>query len=51
MSDLLYKDEVFKLVGLCMEIHRELGKGQDAATLYDEVLAGTAVRTYGLEVT
>jgi GxxExxY protein len=32
MSDLLYKEEVFKLVGFCMEIHRELGKG------YDEVL-------------
>lgn len=29
MSDLLYKEEVFKLVGLCMEIHRELGKGHD----------------------
>ncbi|MGD0251397.1 MAG: GxxExxY protein [Verrucomicrobiota bacterium] len=32
MSDLLYKEEVFKLVGFCMEIHRELGKG------YDEVI-------------
>jgi GxxExxY protein len=32
MSELLYKDEVFKLVGLCMEIHRELGSG------YDEVI-------------
>jgi GxxExxY protein len=29
MSDLLFKDEVFKLVGLCMEIHREPGKGHD----------------------
>jgi GxxExxY protein len=29
MSELLYKDEVFKLVGFCMEIHRELGKGHD----------------------
>ena len=32
MSELLYKDEVFKLVGFCMEIHRELGSG------YDEVI-------------
>ena len=32
MSELLYKEEAFKLVGLCMEIHRELGKG------YDEVI-------------
>jgi GxxExxY protein len=29
MSELLYRDEVFKLVGFCMEIHRELGKGHD----------------------
>ncbi len=29
MSDLLYKDEVFRLIGFCMEVHRELGKGQD----------------------
>ena len=29
MSELLYKEEVFQLVGLCMEIHRELGKGHD----------------------
>jgi hypothetical protein len=29
MSDLIYKEEVFKLIGVCMEIHRELGKGHD----------------------
>jgi hypothetical protein len=29
MKELLYKEEVFKLVGLCMEIHSELGKGHD----------------------
>lgn len=29
MSELLYKEEVFKLVGLCMDIHRELGKAHD----------------------
>jgi len=27
MSELVYKEEVFQLVGFCMEIHRELGKG------------------------
>src|SRR6516165_11953709 len=32
MKELLYKEEVFKLVGYCMEIHRELGKG------YDEII-------------
>src|SRR5947207_15621302 len=37
MSELLYKDEVFKPVGLCMEVHRELGKGQDEV-LYKDAL-------------
>jgi GxxExxY protein len=32
MSELLFKEEVFKLIGFCMEIHRELGKG------YDEII-------------
>src|SRR5437867_1619107 len=32
MKELLYKEEAFKLIGFCMEIHRELGKG------YDEVI-------------
>jgi len=27
MIELLHKEEVFQLVGCCMEIHRELGKG------------------------
>jgi GxxExxY protein len=35
MSELLYKEEVFKLVGLCMEIHRELGKGHDEVIYKD----------------
>ena len=29
MKELLHKQEVFQIVGLCMEIHRELGKGHD----------------------
>ena len=32
MSDLLYKEESFRIIGLCMAVHRELGKG------YDEVI-------------
>ena len=35
MSELLYKAEVFKLVGYCMEVHRELGKGQDEVLYKD----------------
>jgi len=29
MTDLLYRQEVFQLVGYCLEIHKELGKGYD----------------------
>lgn len=35
MSELLYREEVFKLVGHCMEAHRELGKGQDEVIYKD----------------
>jgi GxxExxY protein len=38
MSELLYKDEVFKLVGFCMEIHRELGKGHDEVIYKDALV-------------
>jgi GxxExxY protein len=38
MSELLYKEEVFKLVGFCMEIHNELGKGHDEI-IYKDALA------------
>jgi GxxExxY protein len=38
MSELLYKEEVFKLIGYCMEIHRELGKGHDEV-IYKDALA------------
>jgi len=26
-SELIYKEEAFKIIGLCMEVHRELGHG------------------------
>src|SRR5437867_3565558 len=35
MNELLYKEEVFRLVGFCMEIHRELGKGHDEVIYKD----------------
>ena len=27
MVDLIYKEEVYNIIGVCMEVHRELGKG------------------------
>src|SRR5213083_2743389 len=35
MNELFYKEEVFQLVGFCMEIHRELGKGHDEVIYKD----------------
>ena len=38
MDELLYKKEVFQLVGVCMEIHRELGKGHDKVIYKDALV-------------
>ena len=38
MSELLYKEEVLKVVGLCMEVHRELGSGQDEVIYKDALM-------------
>jgi len=38
MDDLLYKQEVFQLVGLCMDVHRELGKGHDEVIYKDALV-------------
>lgn len=35
MSNLIYKQESFKIIGLAMEVHRELGKGHDEVIYKD----------------
>jgi GxxExxY protein len=35
MGELSYKDEAFKIIGCCMEVHRELGKGHDEVIYKD----------------
>ena len=35
MSELIYKAESFQIVGRCMEVHRELGKGHDEVVYKD----------------
>lgn len=35
MSELMYKAESYQLIGLCMEVHRELGKGHDEVVYKD----------------
>ena len=38
MGELIYKEEASKLVGLCMDVHRELGQGYDEI-IYKDALA------------
>jgi GxxExxY protein len=38
MPELLFKDETHKLIGLCMEIHRLLGKGHDEVIYKDALV-------------
>jgi GxxExxY protein len=35
MSELIYKEESFRIIGSCMEVHRELGKGHNEAIYKD----------------
>ena len=37
MSELIYREETFKIIGMCMEVHRGLGKGHDEV-IYKEAL-------------
>ena len=38
MSELLHKDDTHRLIGLCMEIHRELGKRHDEVIYKDALV-------------
>ncbi|HEU5235877.1 MAG TPA: GxxExxY protein [Pyrinomonadaceae bacterium] len=35
MNELFYKEDAFKLMGLCMQVHRELRKGHDKIIFKD----------------
>jgi GxxExxY protein len=35
MSEVIYKAESFQIIGLCMEVHRGLGKGHDEVIYKD----------------
>jgi GxxExxY protein len=38
MKEIIYKDESFKIIGACLEVHNELGSGFLEA-VYQEALA------------
>jgi GxxExxY protein len=37
MTQLIYKEDAYKIIGICMEVHNELGKG------FNEVVYGDAL--------
>ena len=37
MNNLLYKEDTYKIIGICMEVHNQLGKG------FNEVVYGDAL--------
>ena len=44
MSELIYKDEAFQIIGCCMEVHRELGKGHDEVIYKDALQVEFSLR-------
>jgi GxxExxY protein len=38
MPELLYREETHQLIGFCMDIHRELGKGHDEVIYKDALV-------------
>jgi len=38
MAELLHREETHRLIGLCMEIHRELGRGHDEIVYRDAMV-------------
>ena len=38
MTELIYKEETHRVIGLCMEIHRQLGKGHDEVIYKDALV-------------
>ena len=38
MAELLHREETHRLIGLCMEVHRELGKGHDEIVYKDALV-------------
>jgi len=44
MSEILHREDTHRLIGFCMEIHRELGKGHDEV-IYKDALVVELNRT------
>jgi GxxExxY protein len=42
MAEILYREETHRLIGLCMEIHRELGRGHSEVVYKDALVVELA---------
>ncbi len=49
MAELLYREETHRLIGLCMEIHRELDKGHDEVIYKDALVVELSRSTITFE--
>ena len=48
-KDILYKEESFKIIGCCMEVHQELGKGHNEVIYKDSLCIEFGRNDIGLE--
>ena len=56
MSDIIYKEESYKIIGICMEVHNQLGKGFNEVVyadaleieLMDNNIAYSREKKYGI---
>jgi GxxExxY protein len=49
MSEFLYKQETYEIIGLCMEIHRILGNGFSEIVYKDAMVIEAKLREFAIE--
>ena len=51
MADLIFKDEAFKVVGICMNIHKTLGMGLKEINYKDAIIEISILTFFGKHAT
>ena len=49
MSELIYKDEAYKIIGICMEVHKQLGRGFSEIVYKDAIVYEFKIKKYPFE--